>query len=92
MDHWRGGFDGRPLTRAVYVAVRWANIMELWIAYRSCQERLRLCFLRSINVSLELLGREQRIRPLQLRTQQRLGPLDDVPPPPRQPHGQGVWV
>ena len=92
MDHWRGGFVNRPLPRAVYVAVRWADIMELLIAFRSCQELSRLRFLCSIDVDFERLDREQELRLLQIRMRQRLGPHVRGPPPPLQPLGQGVWV
>ena len=92
MDHWRGGLVNRPLPRAVYVAVRWADIMELWIAFSICQELSRLRFLRSIEVDFGRLDREQELRLLQLRMRQRLGPHLRGPPPPLLPLGQGVWV
>ena len=101
MDHWRSRFVNRPLTRAVYLAVRWTNLTELWIAYTLSQAFSRLRFLRAIEVDFDRVDREQE---LQYEFQVDLARLGHSPrhqPAPRAVHGPapllveqggGVWV
>ena len=62
MDHWRSRFINRPLTRSIYLAVRWTNLTELWIAYTVRQALSRLRFLRAIEVDFDRVDLEQHLR------------------------------
>ena len=92
MDHWRSGFVNRPLPRPVYLAVRWTDLVELWVALRVRRKFSRLRFLREIDVDFGRLDDEQerRLQLLLMRQQARLRPR--APPPPSEMPGQGVWV
>ena len=94
MDHWRNHFVNQALPREVYLAVRWADIAELWTADKVTQALTRLRFLRAVEVDFARLNRDQELgqvfRPPLNRQAPRLAP--HVPPPPPVEQGQGVWV
>ena len=92
MDHWRSGFVNRPLPRPVYLAVRWADLAELWVALRTRRELTRLRFLREIDVDFGRLNDEQerRLQLLLMRQQARL--LPRALPLPAELLERGIWV
>ena len=94
MDHWRNHFVNQALPRKVYLAVRWADVAELWIAYKVTQALTRLRFLRAIDVDFARLNRDQELEEAFRPPLNRQAPLlaPHVPPPPPAEQGQGVWV
>ena len=89
MFHWRSGFVNRPLSRALYVAVRWASLVELSVALRVRQELTRLGLLWDIGVDFARIDDEQELEFV------RLHPPLAATSQPSLPVGvpcQGVWV
>ena len=62
MEHWQNRFFNRPLTRPIFLAVRWARVTELWASYCVRQALMRLHFLRAIEVDFDRIDLEQRLR------------------------------
>ena len=91
MNHWRADFVNRPLPRPVYLAVRWADLMELWVALSVRKEMARLRFLREIDVDFGRLNDEQERR-LQLLGERRALPPLHAPPLPAELLQRGIWV
>ena len=52
MDHWQSHFVNRPLTRSLFLSVRWARMAELWASYSVRQAFSRARFLRLIELTL----------------------------------------
>ena len=59
MYHWRLDFVNRPLSRPLYVAVRWARLMELCAAVGVRYRLSRLGLLCDIEVDLERVDAEE---------------------------------
>ena len=62
MEHWQSRFVNRPLTRPLYLAVRWARMAELWACYAVRRAFARICFLRVLEVDFDRVDFEQRLR------------------------------
>ena len=90
MNHWRGDFVNRPLPRALYVAVRWASLMELSIALRVRRELTRLGLLCDVDVDFARIDEEQEMDYWRSRRLPSLS-LSGPSPSLRMPR-QGVWV
>ena len=101
MDHWQSHFVNRPLTRSLFLSVRWARLAELWASYSVRQALSRYRFLRLIEVDFDRIDLEQRLR-YQARVDAALPmpPSQLQRPPPMMwnvglPLGgqaQGLWV
>ena len=90
MNHWRGDFVNRPLPRVLYIAVRWASLMELRIALRVRRELTRLGLLCDVDVDFARSDEDQEMDHQQSRRRLSL-PLGGPSPPLMMPR-QGVWV
>ena len=62
MDHWQSHFVNRPLSRSLFLSVRWARMAELWASYCVRQAFSRTRFLRVIEVDFDRIDLEQRLR------------------------------
>ena len=93
MNHWRTAFVNQVLPRAVYLAVRWADMMELWMAYNIARGLARLRFLHRIEVDLVRMDEqlEQDWAPHAFLARGPLAVMHPAPPPPEEQE-QGVWV
>ena len=63
MDHWFPGFTGRCLERPVYIAVKWARLVEYLIALRVLREFSRIGVLRRLEVDFDRVDHEQELNP-----------------------------
>ena len=90
MDHWRRGFVNRPLSRTLYVAVRWAGLMELCIALRVRRELTRIGLLCDVDVDFERIDEEQERD--HLVALHRFSRPQAGPSPPVLRAALGVWV
>ena len=89
MFHWRSRFVNRPLPRALFVAVRWASLIELRVALWVRQELTRLGLLWDIGVDFDRIDDEQELEV------ERLHPPLAATGQPSSSVGaarQGVWV
>ena len=101
MDHWQNHFVNRPLTRSLFLSVRWTRLAELWASYSVRQALSRYRFLRVIEVDFDRVDLEQH-----LRYQARVNAALMMYPPQYQPlppvtcgvglplgnQARGVWV
>ena len=101
MDHWQNHFVNRPLSRLLFLSVRWARMAELWASYCVRQAFSRIRFLRVIEVDFDRIDLEQRLRyqaladaSLPLRPPQlQRHPLRMVgSEPPMVGWQRGIWV
>ena len=93
MDHWRSRYVNRVLPRTLYLAVRWADVAELWSAYKVVQALARLRFLLAIDVDFARLDRDQgHAQALRRRPRQPPPRVLQAPPPPPLELERGVWV
>ena len=101
MDHWQDRFRNRPLSRGLFLSVRWARMTELWASYCVRQAFTRIRFLCVLEVDFDRIDLEQRPRyqaladaPLLLRPpQQQRCPVRMVrSEPPALGWEQGIWV
>ena len=58
MEYWRAPFANRQLSKAVFLAVRWTNLVELQIALHIRREFSRLRLLGEIDVDFDRLDDE----------------------------------
>ena len=91
MDHWRSDFVNRPLPRPVYLAVRWTDLVELWVALRVRRELSCLRLLLEIDVDFERLDEDQERLHRMLLIEQPRVQSQAISPPLGSPV-QGVWV
>ena len=101
MDHWQNHFVNRPLTRSLFLSVRWARLAELWASYSVRQAFSRARFLRLIEVDFDRIDLEQRLRyqaladaalPLLPPQLQRLPPMMTGAGLPMEGWARGIWV
>ena len=101
MDHWQSHFVNRPLSRSLFLSVRWARMAELWASYSVRQAFSRTRFLRVIEVDFDRIDLEQRLRyqaladaalPLLPPQLQRLPLRMAGPGPPMEGWEHGIWV
>ena len=101
MDHWQNHFVNRPLTRSLFLSVRWSRLAELWVSYSVRQAFSRYRFLRVIEVDFDRVDLEQHLR---YQAQVNAALLRHPPhyqpplpaargtPPPLVDQARGVWV
>ena len=101
MDHLQNHFVNRPLTRSLFLSVRWARLAELWASYSVRQALSRYRFLRLIEVDFDRIDLEQRLRyqaladtalPLLPPQLQRLPPMMLSAGLPMEGQARGIWV
>ena len=93
MNHWRTAFVNQVLPRAVYLAVRWADITELWVAYSIHRAFARLRFLQSIEVDLVRMDEQHEQGQIPYAFIAPGPPVATFPaPPPLGEQERGVWI
>ena len=101
MEHWQSHFVNRPLSRSLFLSVRWARMAELWASYSVRQAFSRIRFLRVIEVDFDRIDLEQRLRyqaladaalPLLPPHLQRFPLMIAGPGPPMEGWEHGIWV